>query len=271
MKVYKYTLILFFLGINLLSLNAQNKPSSLPLKIGMAGWTFNQFSLDTTLAVLQQLDVKYLCVKDFHLPLNSTDEEMKAFREKLAESNVIPYGVGPIYMRSKEQVDASFAYAKRLGVKLVVGVPDYDLLPYVEQVVKKYDIKLAIHLHGPGSRCYPNATDIWERVKDMDPRMGICLDIGHNLRDAQNPINDYLRYHTRVFDIHIKDVTEATKDGHGIEFGRGLINFPGLVHALVKMHYDGVCSLEYEKDMDNPFMGVAQSIGYFQGVCSVNE
>lgn len=267
MRMYKYLLIVF-LGINMPGAGAQQKSSPLPIKIGMAGWTFHQFSLDTTLEVLQQLDVNYLCVKDFHLPLNSTVEEMDVFREKLAKSNVIPYGVGPIYMRNEEQVDNAFAYAERLGVKLVIGVPDYELLPYVEQAVQKYDIKIAIHLHGPGSRCYPNATDIWDHVKDMDPRMGICLDVGHNLRDAQDPIEDYLKYHTRVFDIHIKDVTEATRQGHGIEFGRGLINFPKLAQALVEMNYQGVCSLEYEKDMENPFMGVAHAIGYFQGVCA---
>jgi len=69
-----------------------------------------------------------------------------------------------------------------------------------------------------------------------------------------------------VFDIHIKDVTGKTKLGYSLEVGRGIIDIPAFVKMLRQVGYSGVCSLEYEKDMDNPFMGIAESIGYFRGV-----
>ncbi len=248
--------------------NAQKKSDKHPIKIGMAGYTFVKFDLDSTLKVLDKLDVRYLCVKDFHLPLNSTDAQMDAFKAKLKAKNIIPYGAGPIYMKSQQEVDRAFDYAKRLGVNLIVAVPNYELLPYVSDKCKEYDMKIAIHLHGPDLDVYPNATDVWEHVKDLDPRMGICMDIGHNLRTGDDPVKDIEKYQSRIFDLHLKDVTAASKEGHGIEVGRGIIDFPALVKELRKIKYDGVCSLEYEKDMNDPMLGIAESIGYFKGICA---
>ena len=238
-----------------------------PFHLGMAGWTFHKFDLQKTLETMKQLDVHYLCIKDFHLPLNSSDEDIANFHKKLAEYGVIGYGVGPIYMKSEAEADRAFAYAQRVGVKVLVGVPNYELLDYVEQKVKQYDIKLAIHLHGPDMPMYPNAEDIWNNVKDRDARMGMCLDIGHNLRYGSDSLSDLKKYHTRVFDIHMKDVTGTTKADKSVEVGRGRIDFPLFVKLLRKYNYTGRVSLEYEKDMDNPFMGIAESVGYFRGVC----
>jgi sugar phosphate isomerase/epimerase len=240
----------------------------LPLKVGMAGYTFVNFDLDYTIAALDKLDVRYLCVKDFHLPLNSTDEQMEAFRRKLAAKNIVPYAAGPIYMKTEQEVDRAFDYARRLGVKMIVAVPNVELLPYVNGKVKEYDMRIAIHLHGPDMELYPNATDVWNHVRDLDPRMGICMDIGHNLRTGDDPIADIAKYRSRIFDVHIKDVTAPTKAGTSIELGRGLIDFPALVKILRRIGYDGVCSLEYEKDMKDPMIGIAESIGYFKGVCA---
>jgi sugar phosphate isomerase/epimerase len=237
-----------------------------PFSLGMAGYTFVNFDLDVTLKTLQRLDVKYLCIKDFHLPLDSNEAQIKAFHEKCAAHGVTGYAVGPIYMRSREEIDKGFAYAKRVGVKLIVGVPNYDLLPYVDQKVKEYGYNYAIHLHGPDIQTYPDATDVWDHTKDLDPRIGMCLDIGHDLRNGCDPVADLKKYYTRVFDIHIKDVTDSTKAGTGIELGRGKIDFPAFVQALRDVNYTGMCSLEYEKDMKDPFLGIAESIGYFKAI-----
>ena len=238
-----------------------------PFHLGMAGYTFVNFDIDTTLRTMQRLGVHWLCIKDFHLPLNSTDEQIRDFHAKLSEKDVTGYAVGPIYMKSEAEVDRAFDYARRVGVKLIVSVPNYELLPYVEKKVKEYDFRTAIHLHGPDMALYPDATDIWNNIKDLDPRMGICLDIGHDLRNGQDPIRDLRRYASRVFDIHLKDVTGNTREGRAIELGRGKIDFVSFVKTLRRVGYTGSCSLEYEKDMKDPFMGIAESVGYFRAVC----
>ena len=117
-------------------------------RIGMAGYSFAKINnLDKSLAIMQRADVHYLCIKDFHLPLKSTQAEISAFHAKLKEKGVTGYAVGPIYMKTEAEIDTAFAYAKRVGVKLIVGVPDYELLPYVDKKVKEYDFHYAIHLH----------------------------------------------------------------------------------------------------------------------------
>ena len=237
-----------------------------PFQLGMAGYSFLNFDLETTLKTLKSLDIHYLCIKDFHLPLDATDEKIKEFHEKCASYDVTGYGVGPIYMRSEAEVDNSFEYAKRVGVKLIVGVPNYEFLPYVDKKVKEYGFYYAIHLHGPDMPTYPDAADVWENTKNLDPRIGMCLDIGHDLRNGCDPVADLEKFHTRVFDMHIKDVTDSTKAGRGIEIGRGIIDFPELIRMMRKVNYTGKCSLEHEKDMRDPFIGIAESIGYFKAI-----
>lgn len=245
-------------------------------QIGMAGYTFRKFSLEDTLKMLQRINVQYLCIKDFHLPLSAGEAEITAFHALCARYNVIGYGVGPIYMGNEAAVDQAFEYARRVGVKLIVGVPfelqekrrveSLRLLKYVERKVREYDVRYAIHNHGPDDLPYSTADATMKWIGDLDPRIGICLDIGHNLRSGVCPIEDLRRHHARIYDLHLKNVTAADRSGKTVELGRGLIRIPDLVRALRDVGYAGVCSLEFEKDENDPLPGVAESIGYFRGV-----
>ena len=272
--------LLLFLSAIVVSMmiSAQDRPDPQPaadtyekFKVGMAGYTFVNFDLDKTLQTLEKCDVHYLCIKDFHLPFNSTDQQIADFHEKLKSKGVTGYAVGPIYMKTEQEIDNAFEYAKRVGVKLIVGVPNYDLLPYLDKKVKEYDFNYAIHLHGPDMPLYPDADDVWENVKDLDPRIGMCLDIGHDRRNGKDPVADLEKYISRVFDIHLKDVTGASKAGYSVEVGRGILDIPGFVRMLRKTGYDGVVSLEHERNMKDPFIGIAESIGYFRGVVATTS
>lgn len=268
--------LLMFALFAFASVNAQEQqrpgPQPAPetgekFKIGIAGYSFVRLNdLDKSLATMKRVNVQYLCIKDFHLPFKSTDAEIAAFHAKLKDYGVTGYAVGPIYMKTEAEVNNAFEYAKRVGVKLIVGVPNVELLPLVDKKVKEYGFNYAIHLHGPDIKLYPDADDVWNHVKDLDPRIGMCLDVGHDTRNGKDPVADLKKYHSRVFDIHIKDVTGPTKLGYSLEIGRGIIDFPAFVKMLRKVGYSGVCSLEHEKDMNDPYMGIAESIGYFRGV-----
>ncbi len=273
MKVLLKTLIILLI-INQIAVAQETKRPAPQLppdthenfKLGIAGYTFVKFDINKTLETMKRADVHYLCIKNFHLPLTSTNEEIKAFHAKLDSFEVKGYAVGPLYMKTKDEVDKVFEYAKRVGVKTIVGVPSYELLPYVSEKVAEYNMKFAIHLHGPDIDKFPDAEDVWENVKDLDPRMGICLDIGHDRRNGKDPVKDLKKYHSRVFDVHLKDVTAASKQGYSVEVGRGILDIPGFVKMLRKVKYTGVVSLEHERNKKDPFMGIAESIGYFRGV-----
>jgi sugar phosphate isomerase/epimerase len=263
----------FFKNIKIKELNDKHSipEANESFRVGMAGYTFREFDIDKTLEIMQKTDVHYLCIKDFHLPLKSTNEEIAAFHAKLAAKGVTGYAVGPIYMKTEAEVDNAFEYAKRVGVKLIIGVPNLELLPYVDKKVKEYDFQYAIHLHGPDIVLFPDADDVWEHVKDFEPRIGMCLDIGHDTRNGNDPVADLKKYHSRVFDMHIKDVTENTKKGYSLEIGRGVIDFPALVRMLREVNYKGVCSLEHEKDMEAPLIGIGESIGYFRAIIETTK
>jgi inosose dehydratase len=234
--------------------------------IGMAGYTFKEFSIEKTIEIMKRVGVVNLSLKDFHMPMNSTQEQINAVIGKFKSSGINVYTVGVIYMKTRESVDQAFEYARMAGVKLIVGAPDYEMLPYVEKKIKSYNFRMAIHNHGPDNPLYPNATDIWNHIKDLDARIGICIDIGHTTRDGQDPSVDIFKYRSRIYDMHIKDVDKAAKEGITVEMGRGIINIPEVVATLRKIKYTGSCSLEFEKDMTDPLPGIAESIGYFKGV-----
>lgn len=236
------------------------------LPVGIAGFTFAKFDLDASIAMMKRLDVHYFSIKDFHLPLNSDAAKIAAVMSKLEAASIKPYAVGVIYMKTRQAVDDAFAYAKRAGVSLMVGVPEYDLMDYAEQQVKAFDIRLAIHNHGPEDKLYPGPREVYDRIKNRDARMGLCLDIGHAERAGTQLEQAIREYGPRIFDMHIKDVTAASKDGKAVEIGRGVIDFPALVKALRKSKYSGICSIEFEKDMTDPLPGIAESIGFFRGV-----
>ncbi len=241
------------------------------MPVGIAGYTFARFDLDKSIAMMKRLGVHYLSVKDMHLPLNSSQETIDAAMAKFKAADINVYTVGVIYMKTKESIDQAFAYAKKCGVPMIVGVPSYDVLDYAEEKVKEYNIKLAIHNHGPEDALYPGPKDVYDRIKNRDPRMGLCIDIGHAARAGVAADKAVKEYKDRLFDLHIKDVSIAAKDGKAIELGRGVINFPALVKSLRKIGYKGVCSIEYEKDMTDPMAGIAESLGFFRGVMSAED
>jgi sugar phosphate isomerase/epimerase len=247
------------------------KEKNSPLPLGIAGYTFKSFSIDQSIAMMKRIGVKNLSLKEIHLPINSTDDQINAALAKFKEGGIQIYAVGVIYMKTKEAVDAAFVYAKKVGVNMMIGVPSYDLISYAEQKVKEYDIKLAIHNHGPEDALYPAPGDVYNRIKNLDARVGMCIDIGHSLRAGTLPEKAIQQFKDRLFDLHIKDINAAAKDGKAIEMGRGVINFSEVVESLHKVKYTGVCSIEFEKDMTDPLPGLAESVGYFKGIMAAED
>ncbi len=246
--------------------SAQRRAGKQWIKLGLASYSLRKFNLDDTLAMTKRVGLKYICFKSMHLPLDSTLAQIRSVVKKVKEAGLILYGGGVIYMGNQDQVHQAFDYAKAAGMKVIVGVPKPELLPLVDKKVKEYDIKVAIHNHGPGDKVYPTPASVYERIKNLDRRIGLCNDIGHTIRAGSDPAVSAKKYADRLLDVHIKDVSEATAKGHGVEIGRGVIDIPKFLKMLVKIKYLGIVSFEYEKDADDPMAGLAESVGYIRGV-----
>jgi len=236
------------------------------LKLGLASYSLRKFNLDEVLAMTKRVGLKYIALKSFHLPLDSSLSQIRQVAAKVKQAGLELYGGGVIYMKNEAEVNRAFEYAKAAGMKVIIGVPRPELLPLVERKVREYDIKLAIHNHGPGDKVYPTPAVAYERIKHLDRRIGLCNDIGHTIRAGMDPSVAAERYADRLLDVHMKDVSEASARGSGVEVGRGVIDIPRFLRTLVKIRYQGVVSFEYEKDANDPLPGLAESVGYVRGV-----
>ncbi len=240
-------------------------------KIGVAGYSYRSFTLEQTLEYLKSIDVHYLSIKSWWLPLDATEEQMDALKAKCAEYGVEGYILGPIYMNSEAEVDAAFDYAARYGSNMFIGVPAYELLDYTIKKVAETGIRVAIHTHGPDGAPFPDIRKVAEMVKDPGLGVGCCMDLGHCVRMGEDIAKDIKKYRKWIYDIHIKDESEATLAGQTMEMGHGVVDFKPVVKALRKIGYKGVISFEFEKDGNDPHQGVAESIGYLRGVLDVTK
>ncbi|MBS1660595.1 MAG: sugar phosphate isomerase/epimerase [Bacteroidetes bacterium] len=236
------------------------------LQLGLAGYTFLHVPLDQGIAMMKRVGVNALSIKDFYLPLDSDGAKVQEVKEKFTSAGLKIYAAGVIYMKTQQEVDRAFEYAKLLGIDMIVGVPNPELLSYTEQKVKAYNIRVAIHNHGPEDKLYPSPVDVYEHIKGLDSRIGLCLDIGHAARAGADPVEVIGKYSSRLFDMHIKDLSVIVRESKTINLGRGVLDIPGVIKALKKIKYAGYCSIEHELDMNDPLPGVAESVGYFRGV-----
>ena len=237
--------------------------------LGMASYTLRRFNLEQTLSMTKRLALTNICFKDFHLPLNAGAEQIAETVAKVNDAGLNLYAGGVIYMTTPPSVRQAFAYAQAANMKIIVGVPNHDLLPLVEEMVKDTGVKVAIHNHGPGDRNYPTPESVYDRIKGLDERIGLCLDVGHTMRSGIDPSEPARKYADRLLDVHIKDVSAATGAGSTVEIGRGVIDIPKFLQTLIAIQYAGVVAFEHEKDERDPLPGVAESVGYVRGTLSL--
>jgi inosose dehydratase len=236
------------------------------LNFGVTSYTFRNFSLDDTIKMTLRLGLTNISLKDMHMPLGGSADDIKKIAEKVRNAGLNLYGAGVIYMKTQQEVETAFAYATNAGLKMIIGVPNHELLPFVNEKVKSTNIILSIHNHGPGDKLYTSPADVYEKVKDLDKRIGLCIDIGHVQRIGLDPATMLERYKDRLYDLHMKDVSRASQEDAPVEIGRGIINIPKVIQTLMKIKYQGNMAFEFEKDGNDPLPGLAESVGYVHGV-----
>jgi inosose dehydratase len=237
------------------------------LKVGMTSYTLHKFTLDEAIKMTCQVGVKYISLKDVHLPMKTTREERQEVRRKLEAAGLELISAGVIYMKNDAaEIKGVFDYAKDAGIPTIVCSPDPDALDTVEKMAEEYDIRVAIHNHGPTDKKYPSPLDVLRLIKDRDPRMGCCIDVGHTVRIGQDPIPIIEQCASRLFDFHIKDVTGPTAKDVPTEVGRGVIDIVAVLKTLMKVNYSHHVGLEYEAHADNPMPGMIESYAYIRGV-----
>lgn len=249
--------------------NQETKGNAPEFGLGLASYTFREFSLERTIEMTKRLALGRIVLKSMHLPLESPEAEVTAAAEKVRAAGLDLYGCGVVYMTTDAEVEQAFRYAQAAKMKMIIGVANPELLGRVERKVRETDIRLAIHNHGPEDKLYPTPGSAYEKIKNLDRRLGLCIDVGHTIRAGVEPSAAAEKFGDRLLDVHIKDVTAASKDGQTVEIGRGVIDIPKFIRTLIRLSYKGTLAFEFEKDGSDPLPGLAESVGYLRGVLSV--
>jgi sugar phosphate isomerase/epimerase len=240
-----------------------------PFKLGIASYTFRNFTRDKLIANLQQLKVTTINCKDVkdHLPFAAADEAAALEAYKAAGIKVTAGGTVTFNKDDDDDIRAKFEYLKRAGIGVVVaGGPTPAIMTRIEKFVKEYDIKFALHNHGPEDPNWHSPLDVLNVVKNMDPRMGCCVDVGHCARAGVNPADAIKQVGARVFDLHVKDLANYQSRDSQVDVGDGILPFRSIFEALLTIKYKGYVDLEYEINADNPMPGVIKSFAYMRGV-----
>jgi sugar phosphate isomerase/epimerase len=238
------------------------------LKLGVASYSLRNFSRAQAIEMTKALGTPYINLKSMHLPYEATPAEIAAARREIEAAGLQIVGGGMITFETDtdEGVRKYFEYAKAAGMPVIVGTSKAGVLPRIERFVKQYDIKLAIHNHGPEDPDFPSPYDVLKAVKGMDPRMGLCMDIGHTVRTGTDPVRAAADAGPRLLDMHAKDLRDLRDKESQCIVGEGKIPIPALFRQLEKMRYSGYVNLEYEIDAADPLPGMKQSFAYMRGV-----
>jgi sugar phosphate isomerase/epimerase len=255
---------------NTSSIKKINRASA--LKLGIASFSLAKSPIEEVIAVLKKLEINGVALYKIHAPwADGTPEECKAVVQKFADAGITVTSTGVIEFTNEEAAARkAFENVRAGGLKTLCGRPTVDALPLVEKLVKEYDIKVAIHNHGPMD-LYPTGDDVWKAIQPYDKRIGLCLDVGHAWRAGADPVAEIRKCHERLYEVHLKDTNGpkgggVTKDPSPVIVGHGSVDIRGIISALVELKFPHQVEFEYEPKVEDKLPGLAESVGYVRGL-----
>jgi sugar phosphate isomerase/epimerase len=253
-------------------ISAEAKPGRTLLpsfSFGVASYTLRSMPLENALTAIRRVGLSRISINPRHLPWENSPAGWSARLEKLKEAGVTASCAGVINLKNDEaQMRQAFEYVRTVGATVFSCNPAREALPLLDRFVKEYDVRAAIHNHGPENQTWPSPHEPWRAIQALDPRIGLCIDVGHTYRAGADPAQTIRAYRSRVYDIHLKDSLAAvgSTDDVPVEIGRGHVDQQAILTALMDIEFQGTIWFEYEKDGEDPLPGLAESVGYIHGL-----
>jgi sugar phosphate isomerase/epimerase len=237
------------------------------LKMGFASYTFRELPRAEAIKAIRRVGLGYVSIKDMHLPLKSSAEERRQAVREFLDAGIKPLSCGVVSITDDPAVQRNaFEYARDAGLPTIVANPTRASLSSIDKLVQEFDIRVAIHNHGPEDKVWPSPYDAWEAIQGYDKRIGLCIDVGHTARCGVDPAEAIRKCASRLYDLHLKDIDSTDPKGRPIELGRGVLDLKAMLKALLDIGYGNLIGLEYEKDGKDPIPGAAESVGYLKGL-----
>jgi sugar phosphate isomerase/epimerase len=238
------------------------------MKLGVASYSLRAFDRAAAIRMIQTLETPWISIKDVHLAQTLQAAEIAAGAAEFCAAGLHIMSGGNIDLKGAtlEELRPKFEYAKNAGMPMIVCAPTHENLKLVEQLAKEYDIRAAIHNHGPEDKFFPSPLTVLKAVEGLDPRVGLCMDVGHSVRAGADPVAAIAQAGPRLLDMHIKDLTDYSTAKSQVDVGDGKIPFPAIFKQLKKINYTGCINLEYEINEKDPLPGMRRSFSYLRGV-----
>ncbi len=255
-------------GISAIPAISSPEPAPDGFKLGVASYSLRKFSRTAAIAMIRQLRTTYVNVKEFHLPIRSTPDEVTAGRREFEAAGLKILGGGNISFQKDDEDDfrRKFEYAKLAGMPVIVCAPTARTLPKLEKYVKEYNIKIAVHNHGKTDQHFPSPQSVLKAVDGMDMRCGLCIDVGHTAEYGVDVVESIRESKARLHDLHIKDLRDMSDAETQVPVGDGEMPVTAIFRELARMKYTGGVMLEYEAEENDPLPGMSKSFAYMRGV-----
>jgi len=243
-------------------------PEPWGIKLGVATYSLRNFSRDKAIQMIQALQTPWVSIKDVHLKMDLPPAELEAGHKEFEAAGLKVMSGGNINLLADDEptLRKSFEYAKNAGLPMMVCAPKKENIKIVEGLVKEYNIKIAIHNHGPEDKHFPTPQSVLEVVRSLDKRCGLCMDIGHSARTGVDVVKSIAEAGDRLLDMHVKDLRDLKVKESQCDVGDGAMPFPAIFKQVKKMGYTGCVNLEYEINAKDPLPGMQRSFSYMRGV-----
>jgi sugar phosphate isomerase/epimerase len=247
----------------------QARAATPEFQLGLATVSLSKFPPDKVIDAAKKLELHNVSLFSSHCPWGGTPEQCRTAAQKFMDAGLTVTGCGVINLPNEEgAIRRAFDNAQAVGLPTMICKPAHDAFPLIEKFVKQYNLRLAVHNHGPGDNGYPSPFDAWKAVEPYDKRIGLCIDVGHAYRAGADPVETIRKCQERLYDVHLKDSLAeigATKD-IPVEVGRGRLDIKGILAALIEVNYSHIVAFEYEKHEEDPTVGLLESVQYVRKI-----
>ncbi|HVU87803.1 MAG TPA: sugar phosphate isomerase/epimerase [Pirellulales bacterium] len=230
--------------------------------MGIQTYSLRGYPTEKALQLAKELGFTTLEFATGHLSTKASPAEIDAVKAQVHRLGLkaLAHGVNP-FTKDHEANRKIFEFAKRFGVRNLSADPHEDAFDSLDKLVAEYDIRIAIHNHGPGAR-YDKVSDVLNAVKGHHPSIGACADLGHYIRSGEDPVRAITLLAGRLYGVHLKDFAEPKKDAAGVILGKGQLDLPATFRALRKAEFpaDACLALEYEEKPENPLDDIRQCL-----------
>jgi sugar phosphate isomerase/epimerase len=230
--------------------------------VGLQSYTLRGFDVDRALSEIHKLGLGSVELFEAHFSSKSSDADIEAMKGKTQDLGIrmLGHGVNP-FTADHEANRRWFVFARKAGIRNLSADPTEDAFDSLDKLCEEFQIRIAIHNHGPGAR-YDKIADVLNAVQGRHPLIGACADLGHYIRSAEDPVRAIHLFEGRLFGIHLKDFAEQKARTKGVILGRGHLDVVGVFKALRQVNFpaDGCLSLEYEENPQDPLAEVRECL-----------